>query len=146
MCCESYSKIRLNTVASHIPKILQNGNVLVLCCKDGKVLKVDFKLQMAMISILKTIYHPVNGILKGIFLIFVRQFAIFVNIRLSQWCTEPSDSAESHLEVRPNHSVRPNLISIYCTEPRFGRTESPISKTEQFGRNMTSVPNLYRTF
>ena len=83
MCCESYSKIRLNTVASHIPKILQNGNVLVLCCKDGKVLKVDFKLQMAMISILKTIYHPVNGILKGIFLIFVRQFAIFVNIRLS---------------------------------------------------------------
>ena len=64
----------------------------------------------------------------------------------NQWCTEPSDSAEPHLEIRPNYSVRPILISIFWTESRFGRIKSAICKTEQFGRTITSVPNLYRTF
>ena len=56
------------------------------------------------------------------------------------------NSAEPHLEIRPNYSVRPNLISIIWTESGFGRAKPAKYKTERFGQTITSVPNLFRTF
>ena len=43
---------------------------------------------------------------------------------------------ETHLEIRLN------LIFIYPAKPRFGQTETTMSKTEQFGQTIASVPNL----